>query len=135
MALKDNWIDRQNGVDDVDSEDINKVARAVIEAEKRLDDVGIGATFFPYVSESGIISWTNDGGLPNPPPLTLKEIKAIMATEVKKVTEVSRVSKAKKETQANAESKAYRATKEIREIRGIKANPVLLVQKERMVPR
>ena len=39
MALKDNWIDRQNGVDDVDSEDINKVARAVIEAEKRLDDV------------------------------------------------------------------------------------------------
>lgn len=45
MALKDNWIDRQNGVDDVDSEDINKVARAVIEVEKQLDDVGIGATF------------------------------------------------------------------------------------------
>lgn len=38
MALKDNWIDRQNGIDDVDSEDINKVARAVIEAEKRLDN-------------------------------------------------------------------------------------------------
>ena len=72
MALKDNWIDRQNGIDDVDSEDINKVARAVIEAEKRLDDVGIGATFFPYVSESGIISWTNDGGLPNPTPINIK---------------------------------------------------------------
>lgn len=72
MALKDNWIDRQNGIDNVDSEDINKVARAVIEAEKRLDDVGIGATFFPYVSESGIISWTNDGGLPNPPPINIK---------------------------------------------------------------
>lgn len=39
MALKDNWIDRQNGADDVDAEDINKVARAVIEVEKQLDDV------------------------------------------------------------------------------------------------
>lgn len=39
MALKDTWINRTNGVDDVDAEDINKVARAVIEAEKRLDDV------------------------------------------------------------------------------------------------
>ena len=37
MSLKDNWIDRQNGVDNVDAEDINKVARAVIEAEERLD--------------------------------------------------------------------------------------------------
>ena len=37
MSLKDNWIDRQNGVDNVDAKDINKVARAVIEAEERLD--------------------------------------------------------------------------------------------------
>lgn len=34
MALKDNWIDRQNGIDDVDSEDINEVAHAVIDLEK-----------------------------------------------------------------------------------------------------
>lgn len=75
MSLKYNWIDRQNGVDNVDAEDINKVARAVIEIEKRLDDGGIGesgTTFFPSVSEIGIISWTNDGGLQNPPPINIK---------------------------------------------------------------
>lgn len=37
MLLKDNWIDRQNGVDYVNAEDINNVAHAVIEAEGRLD--------------------------------------------------------------------------------------------------
>ncbi len=37
MSLKDNWIDRQNGVDYVNAEDINNVAHAVIEAEERLD--------------------------------------------------------------------------------------------------
>lgn len=36
MSLKDNWIDRQNGVDNVDAKDINNVAHAVIEAEERL---------------------------------------------------------------------------------------------------
>lgn len=30
-----------------------------------------GATFFPYVSPSGVISWTNDKGLPNPEPVEL----------------------------------------------------------------
>lgn len=74
MSLKYNWIDRQNGVDDVDAEDINKVAHAVIEVEERLGETGGGAgsTFFPAVSENGIISWTNDGGLPNPTPINIK---------------------------------------------------------------
>ena len=31
-----------------------------------------GATFIPSVSENGIISWTNDKGLPNPDPVILK---------------------------------------------------------------
>ena len=31
-----------------------------------------GATFTPSVSESGEISWTNDGGLPNPEPVNIK---------------------------------------------------------------
>lgn len=31
-----------------------------------------GATFFPSVSNGGIISWTNDGGLPNPNPVNIK---------------------------------------------------------------
>lgn len=33
---------------------------------------GDGATFIPSVSEEGIISWTNDGGLPNPAPVDIK---------------------------------------------------------------
>lgn len=31
-----------------------------------------GSTFTPSVSESGIISWTNDGGLPNPSPQNIR---------------------------------------------------------------
>lgn len=33
---------------------------------------GDGATFIPNVSESGIISWTNDKNLPNPEPVNIK---------------------------------------------------------------
>lgn len=28
--------------------------------------------FYPYVSDSGVISWTNDGDLPNPDPVNIK---------------------------------------------------------------
>ena len=31
-----------------------------------------GATFIPYVSPDGVISWTNNGGLPNPEPVNIK---------------------------------------------------------------
>lgn len=31
-----------------------------------------GATFIPSVSEDGILSWANDGGLPNPEPVDIK---------------------------------------------------------------
>lgn len=31
-----------------------------------------GTTFTPSVSEAGVISWTNDGGLENPPPVNIK---------------------------------------------------------------
>lgn len=31
-----------------------------------------GATFIPAVSSEGIISWTNDRGLPNPEPIDIK---------------------------------------------------------------
>ena len=31
-----------------------------------------GATFYPEVSADGIISWTNDRGLPNPNPVNIK---------------------------------------------------------------
>lgn len=33
---------------------------------------GNGYTFTPSVSENGVISWTNDGGLPNPVPVNIK---------------------------------------------------------------
>lgn len=33
---------------------------------------GDGTTFIPSVSDEGIISWTNDGGLPNPEPVNIK---------------------------------------------------------------
>lgn len=41
MALKDTWINRTNGVNYVDAEDINNVAKAVIELEKKNDQLGI----------------------------------------------------------------------------------------------
>ena len=31
-----------------------------------------GTTFIPSVSKDGVISWTNDGGLPNPKPVNIK---------------------------------------------------------------
>ena len=31
-----------------------------------------GVTFIPSVSEEGVISWTNDGGLSNPTPVNIK---------------------------------------------------------------
>ena len=31
-----------------------------------------GVTFVPSVSEDGIISWTNDGGRPNPEPVDIR---------------------------------------------------------------
>ena len=35
-------------------------------------NTGSGATFFPYVSTNGVISWTNDKGLENPEPRNIK---------------------------------------------------------------
>lgn len=43
-----------------------------------------GEVFTPAISEEGILSWTNEGGLPNPPDLDLKEIplKSITADKL-----------------------------------------------------
>lgn len=41
MALKDTWVDKVNEVDDVDADDINNVAKAVIELEKKSDKLEI----------------------------------------------------------------------------------------------
>ena len=37
-----------------------------------LHDGQNGATFIPSVSADGVISWTNDSGLPNPEPVNIK---------------------------------------------------------------
>ena len=39
MALKDIWVDRVNNVDDVDANDINILASAIINNENTLGDV------------------------------------------------------------------------------------------------
>jgi hypothetical protein len=39
MALKDIWTDRKNGVDDVNAEDINIVAQAVIALENNYGEI------------------------------------------------------------------------------------------------
>ena len=79
MALKDKWVDKINEVDDIDTNDINTVANAVIEIEKTLENNGEsgkdgenGATFTPSVSADGTLSWTNDKGLDNPPSVNIK---------------------------------------------------------------
>lgn len=37
-----------------------------------------GITFIPSVSEAGVLSWTNDGGLPNPDPVNIKGDAAVI---------------------------------------------------------
>ena len=38
----------------------------------RLGTAGGGTVFYPTVSAEGVISWTNNGGLPNPEPVNIK---------------------------------------------------------------
>lgn len=47
MALKDKWVDKINEVDDVDANDINTVANAVIEVEGKLDGFEYGVKYKP----------------------------------------------------------------------------------------
>lgn len=42
-------------------------------SEGYYNNVFDGATFTPHVSDAGILSWTNDKGLPNPDPIDLKD--------------------------------------------------------------
>lgn len=45
------------------------------ESDSLIGTPGIdGVTFTPSVSQEGIISWTNNGGLPNPTPINIKGI-------------------------------------------------------------
>lgn len=42
---------------------------------------GSGATFTPSVSSAGVISWTNDKGLPNPTPVNIKGPAPVKGTD------------------------------------------------------
>lgn len=46
MALE-NWIDKQDGIDDILAEDINSIANAVIEAQKEINKIVIDQTYSP----------------------------------------------------------------------------------------
>lgn len=73
MALKEIWEDKIDGESDVLAEDINDIAHAVIDMEEN----GAGATFIPSVSDDGVLSWTNNKGLENPPPVRIKPQKNV----------------------------------------------------------
>ena len=39
MALKDNWTDKLDGIDDVLASDINEIAHSAIELEKKVSEI------------------------------------------------------------------------------------------------
>lgn len=41
MALKDNWTNKRDGVDDVKADDINSIAVAVIALEEEMGDISL----------------------------------------------------------------------------------------------
>ena len=66
-------------VSNLDTKDKSNLVAAINEVLRRAGSggggggIGIdGATFIPHVSEDGVLSWTNDQGLPNPEPVTIK---------------------------------------------------------------
>ena len=46
MALK-NWIDKQDGIDEILAEDINSIANAVIETREEINKIVIDQTYSP----------------------------------------------------------------------------------------
>lgn len=64
-------------------QEIDRTLETIVQEEERtfntdmgdimvLHDGQNGATFFPTVSNDGVISWTNDRDLDNPPPVNIK---------------------------------------------------------------
>lgn len=63
MGLKETWVDRIDGVDDADAEDINTVARAVIALEEANGDIDEALDRIITIQNEllGIITFTIDG--------------------------------------------------------------------------
>ena len=55
MALE-NWVDKQDGIDDILAEDINSIANAVIETQEEINKIVIDQTYSPISenAQSGI---------------------------------------------------------------------------------
>lgn len=64
-------------ISDTDAQAADVAVGKVFYAANGVQTVGTasyrdGYTFYPAVSSAGIISWTNDGDLPNPDPVNIK---------------------------------------------------------------
>lgn len=54
---------------------VSQLAQATTDAIEELDQrVDALTTYVPAVSEDGILSWTNDAGKDNPPPINLADL-------------------------------------------------------------
>lgn len=63
MGLKETWVDRIDGVDDADAEDINTVARAVIALEEANGDIEAALDRIIAIQNEllGVITFTYNG--------------------------------------------------------------------------
>lgn len=61
-----------SGAESLKSDIEKDVYNAIVDAGGGGGGGGSGATFIPDVSDEGVISWTNNGGLPNPSPKNIK---------------------------------------------------------------
>ena len=59
---------------DVTFEQADMEVRPAFDITIPMDGEGNGVVFIPDVSEDGILSWTNNGNLPNPEPVNIKGI-------------------------------------------------------------
>lgn len=50
----------------------DSLVAAINEVQKQFKNAENGATFTPAVSASGVLSWSNDSGLPNPAPVNIQ---------------------------------------------------------------
>ena len=57
---------------DVTFEQTDMAFQSAFDGVVQMGGGGIGTTFIPNVSKDGILSWTNNGDLPNPDPVNIK---------------------------------------------------------------
>lgn len=70
QAVED-WL-AENVVEALSPADVEKIVYDYLDEHKDELKGEKGAVFTPHVSDEGVMSWTNDGGLENPPPVDLK---------------------------------------------------------------